>query len=261
MLPTPPPKPNEEKTSPAPETVVTGGGALNGIEQIGNWAKEWWNKQHKGWHYLALFSLGVIGIYANFRGAFENNPLVENVRCLAGWDFRNEIQRQDARRVFDDYGQALNFARNGEWEIAEQKLLLLRELKLPIPLIRSSLAGVYLERGNLEAADEALQAELAMLDCLSQRSVGQLNSLVLFDKRETPTEPEIRTLFQRARALTYYNLACLHATRRDPDKSLDALQKAIEFGYADTDQLGRDRFLASVRDLPRYERLLTMISH
>ena len=57
----------------------------------------------------------------------------------------------------------------------------------------------------------------------------------------------------------WYNLACSLALTRQPDAALDILEKALDLGFADARLLAADPDLASLRDLPRFRRLLARL--
>ncbi|MFO0985629.1 MAG: hypothetical protein U1E76_28490 [Planctomycetota bacterium] len=53
-----------------------------------------------------------------------------------------------------------------------------------------------------------------------------------------------------------YNLACIFALRGDKERALDELEAAVAIGYYDFEWAMEDRDLASIRDEPRFKKLV-----
>ena len=58
----------------------------------------------------------------------------------------------------------------------------------------------------------------------------------------------------------WYNLACSLSLLKRYDDSLEALRQAIALGYDDFEYLLKDSDLASLRQLPKFRRLLEAIT-
>ncbi|MEP3480358.1 MAG: serine/threonine-protein kinase [Fuerstiella sp.] len=56
--------------------------------------------------------------------------------------------------------------------------------------------------------------------------------------------------------LGYYNIACYHALKNEPDQAFCFLRKAFDAGYKDVAHLEADSDLDSIRDDPRYPLLI-----
>ena len=56
--------------------------------------------------------------------------------------------------------------------------------------------------------------------------------------------------------LLLYNIACMHALLGNPNDSLDCLEKAVDKGYGQKDWVEHDSDLNSLRELPRFQRIL-----
>jgi tetratricopeptide (TPR) repeat protein len=56
--------------------------------------------------------------------------------------------------------------------------------------------------------------------------------------------------------LVHYNLACDYALLQDSDTALKSLEKAIVLGYRDFRYMKQDKDLASLREDPRFQRLI-----
>jgi tetratricopeptide (TPR) repeat protein len=57
-------------------------------------------------------------------------------------------------------------------------------------------------------------------------------------------------------SIAWYNLACSYALVGKKNESLNALEKAVEWGYSDFDWMRRDKDLGILRGDPRFEALL-----
>lgn len=57
----------------------------------------------------------------------------------------------------------------------------------------------------------------------------------------------------------WYNLACSLALTDQPTHALDALEKCVALGYSDADWMESDDDLASLREDPRFVRLLAQL--
>jgi serine/threonine protein kinase/Tfp pilus assembly protein PilF len=60
--------------------------------------------------------------------------------------------------------------------------------------------------------------------------------------------------------MTYYNVACAYARLNETEKSLDALEAAIDHGYHHEEWLSHDTDLDSVRNTKRYSELVARIT-
>ncbi len=56
--------------------------------------------------------------------------------------------------------------------------------------------------------------------------------------------------------LAHYNLACSYALLKRPDHALRSLRRAVELGYRDFRYMREDRDLESIRNDPRFGKLL-----
>jgi tetratricopeptide (TPR) repeat protein len=56
--------------------------------------------------------------------------------------------------------------------------------------------------------------------------------------------------------LLLYNIACMHALLGNSNDSLDCLEKAVDKGYGQKDWVEHDSDLNSLRELPRFQRIL-----
>ena len=61
---------------------------------------------------------------------------------------------------------------------------------------------------------------------------------------------------QNDRPIPWYNLACSYAVLGLADKAFAALERALRLGYRDLTHLRRDPDFKSIRDDPRFVRLL-----
>ena len=56
----------------------------------------------------------------------------------------------------------------------------------------------------------------------------------------------------------HYNLACSLALLDEKERALDALERAVEFGYRDASFMSADKDLAKLTGLVRFERLVEL---
>ncbi len=61
--------------------------------------------------------------------------------------------------------------------------------------------------------------------------------------------------------IVQYNLACSYSLVNQVDKAIDALRKAVQFGYCDVDHMNHDDDLVSIRSDRRYAELLAGMRH
>ncbi len=57
-----------------------------------------------------------------------------------------------------------------------------------------------------------------------------------------------------------YNVACLFALETEPERAIDCLEEAIAAGFGNREWIRQDPDLASLRGLPRFERLVSGLS-
>ncbi len=77
---------------------------------------------------------------------------------------------------------------------------------------------------------------------------GQYNRALALDRRLVRLQAE--------RPIPWYNLACSYAMLGMAEPALSALQRALELGYSHLKHLTRDPDLKSLRNDPRFLRLL-----
>ncbi len=56
--------------------------------------------------------------------------------------------------------------------------------------------------------------------------------------------------------LLLYNIACMYSLLGNPDEALDCLEKAVDKGYGQKDWVEHDKDLDSLRDLPRFQKIV-----
>ncbi len=62
--------------------------------------------------------------------------------------------------------------------------------------------------------------------------------------------------FPKTKAHALYNLACAYGLKKDANQACDALEKSVVAGFADLATLEQDADLASVREEPRYKKVV-----
>ena len=58
----------------------------------------------------------------------------------------------------------------------------------------------------------------------------------------------------------WYNLACSYALTQNKDDALQALDRAVQLGYRDTNWMMKDRDLAALREDPRFRDLIARVA-
>ena len=117
------------------------------------------------------------------------------------------------------------------------------------------------------AKTKEAEVELRFLESIAKRITDDIEILRALAELYTETEryKEGLALDQRistlcpADPLSWYNLACSLALLDRKDESLELLSKSIELGYDDYEWMKRDNDLASLRDDPRFESLLSWL--
>lgn len=121
---------------------------------------------------------------------------------------------------------------------------------------------------NNEAPNtEKAEVELRFLESLLKRIPDDLDILRAVAELYTETGrfQEGLDLDRRISAicpgdsLSWYNLACSLALLGQKDESLEMLSKSIEMGYNDYEWMKKDNDLASLRDDPRFDSLLSWL--
>ena len=65
--------------------------------------------------------------------------------------------------------------------------------------------------------------------------------------------------FAQFKGISLYNLGCAHALKKDTDKCLGFLKKAVDAGFDDVEQFESDADLAFVKKDPRFVRLIKVM--
>src|SRR5262245_30036255 len=64
---------------------------------------------------------------------------------------------------------------------------------------------------------------------------------------------------RQTKPIGLYNAGCVYALKKDKDKAFEFLMKAAGSGFGQTDQLDADEDLASLRDDPRWAKLVAAV--
>jgi tetratricopeptide (TPR) repeat protein len=132
------------------------------------------------------------------------------------------------------------------------------DIKPNNPEYLNLLGKLYTNLGNFKAAEKALRRSLELNPeyADSYYDLGNL-MLKLKDRRQ-----EALRCLERAIELnpdmewTYYCLACYYALENKKTKALELLKKSLEKGLRDKDWIDSDHDLDSLRDDPRFKKLL-----
>jgi Flp pilus assembly protein TadD len=118
--------------------------------------------------------------------------------------------------------------------------------------------NLFLAR-DLPAAEEAYRRALALQPGYPSAIMG-LGNICL----ETGRLAEARGFYRQALDSggngpdLHFNLACLEALSRNPDAALTHLEEALRLGYRNAEALTRNPELATLRQLPAFQRLLAL---
>lgn len=111
----------------------------------------------------------------------------------------------------------------------------------------------------------ALRIEIGFLESLRNRcprnrlileALGELYTKIGRYDEGLQVDLELTRLTPRE-ALAWYNLGCSYALVGRKDDAFEALSRAVDLGYGDAGWMSRDHDLDSLRDDPRFKRLVT----
>ena len=122
---------------------------------------------------------------------------------------------------------------------------------------------------NKERADNAedMDFEIRFLEGVVEKSPDFIEALInlgdLYTKRgsfEKGLAVDLKLSSLRpGDPIILYNLACSYSLMNDPERSLEAIQRAVQHGYRDVDFLSQDRDLANLRKFPPFLDFLARI--
>src|SRR5687768_1906235 len=126
-------------------------------------------------------------------------------------------------------------------------------------------ASCYRGLGKLDEARRSSEKGIAAAERALALNAGESRALSLGASELYALGDSVRAEEWARRAvqsaptdpLMLYNIACLHAVMGNRGLALDHLERAIELGMRNRDWLMTDPDLASVRDDPRFNALLT----
>jgi tetratricopeptide (TPR) repeat protein len=127
------------------------------------------------------------------------------------------------------------------------------------PIAYFRLGELYFDIGRWDAAVDQYRKALQLDPGLAPA----LNNLALAYKRNEQYD-EARVQFEKMitrwpeHAAGYYNLACVYALQNDAEKAMELLQKAIDKGYDNWEQIKTDPDLNSIRDSAAYQALIRL---
>ncbi len=107
--------------------------------------------------------------------------------------------------------------------------------------------------------------KLACSDASAEEKVAALQVIGIAELKRGNVEVALAS-FTRARDLSLaqgkedasasYNMACAYSQMGDQAKALQALSRAVDLGWADTEEMEEDTDLKPLRELPAYKELL-----
>ena len=110
-----------------------------------------------------------------------------------------------------------------------------------------------MSRKALRLIDERLElnpddARACQLGATMAASLGEAEAATAYARRALTINPEDPLLL--------YNISCMYALLGNPNEALDCLEKAVDKGYGQKDWVEHDSDLDSLRDLPRFQRIV-----
>jgi non-specific serine/threonine protein kinase/serine/threonine-protein kinase len=123
--------------------------------------------------------------------------------------------------------------------------------------------------GDFEEARSCFERALAIQETAdpegwpTANALWRLGTVLLAQGDRSGAEPLFersltlrRQLFGEDRASYAYDLACYHALTGNPEEAIRHLERAVELGHDDFDQMASDWDLRSLRGDPRFDALL-----
>jgi Predicted integral membrane protein len=108
-------------------------------------------------------------------------------------------------------------------------------------------------RKALRLIDERLElnpddARACQLGAIGAANLGEKEAATDYARRALTINPDDPLLL--------YNISCMYALLGNPNEALNCLEKAVDKGYGQRDWVEHDPDLNSLRDLPRFHRIL-----
>jgi adenylate cyclase len=110
-----------------------------------------------------------------------------------------------------------------------------------------------MSRKALRLIDERLalnpdDARACQLGATMAANLGEREAATDYARRALTINPDDPLLL--------YNISCMYALLGNPNESLNCLEKAVDKGYGQKDWVEHDSDLDSLRELPRFQRIV-----
>lgn len=259
---------------------LMGAGGVAGAGAV--WLREWLGPRHRGLLYgllaLPLLALSIVTFQRTalwrdsltlWSDAVLKEPASDKAWSILGEVYTNAGKNDLARQAYER-GLKLNplnaetlqglgdlYTETGEIDKGYTLLKKLLEIRPTYVTGWASLGNNYMKRGNY---DEAEQAYLHAHDL--QPEAMQLVTLLGDLERVRGRLDRAREYYLKVEAKgggfqdIAYHLACVEAMAGNTEESLEWLNKALERGFNDYGKLFEDAQLSSVRENPRFTKLI-----
>lgn len=130
-----------------------------------------------------------------------------------------------------------------------------------VAILLAALAAVAVQAAPSSQPDKKTDKKPASEHTADQRRLGRLMAQSMQQMKQKKY-PEAEKTLQSALAIdpkqptNLYNMACLKALTGKPDEAMDYLEKSTEQGFVDFPLISHDEDLTSIRDLPRFKKLM-----
>jgi adenylate cyclase len=135
-----------------------------------------------------------------------------------------------------------------------------------LPLVYLSQA--YSEMGRKEDERKARHRAIELIeralgvnpDDARARYMGAANFAAMGDKAKAIEWANLALRSSEDEPMVFYNAACTFAVLEEYDRAIDLLERAVKLGWGDRAWMANDSDLASLRNKPRFQALLTSLN-
>ncbi|SEI45104.1 TolB amino-terminal domain-containing protein [Frateuria terrea] len=117
------------------------------------------------------------------------------------------------------------------------------------------------ERKSRHRAIELIERALSVNpDDARARYMGAANFAAMGDRNKAVEWANLALRSSEDEPMVYYNAACTFAVLGEHDRAVDLLERAVQLGWGDRAWMANDSDLASLRDKPRFQELLSSLN-
>ncbi len=135
-----------------------------------------------------------------------------------------------------------------------------------LPLVY--LCQAYSEMGRKEDESKARHRAIELIeralgvnpDDARARYMGAANFAAVGEKAKAIEWANLALRSSEDEPMVFYNAACTFAVLEEHDRAIDLLERAVTLGWGDRAWMANDSDLASLRDKPRFQALLTSLN-